>query len=439
MGEVYRAKDTRLHRVVAIKILPEHVSNSPKLRDRFEREGRAISISEGRARPESLGIQADGDFALRINLRQPNAYFLKLIGMPHFAPVPRHVVEGSDSSWARPGRMVSSGPFLLHEWRPDDKIVLRRNPCYYNAGCVQLEEILFLPITDGVTSVNLYKTGEAHAMHGRAVPPLWIPALRGRKDFHTTPALRSLFYAFNTTKPPFDNRLARNAFNLATDKDEIVRFLGGGQRRAHGVIPPFAGYEGIRTLPIMAGGRSYDVLSHDPAAARELLGLAGISKLAFDLTFPNRPRSKEIAEILQQQWRTTLNAEVKLFAKDWNAWIRTALSLDYNGVIESGVGADYADPNTFFEFFTGRADGSGWNDSEFNRMIDAANAIADPVSRMEKLAACEEHLFRAMPVLPLFFDSYSYLQKPYVRGMTPNSLDVPQFRSTWIDTNWRLQ
>jgi serine/threonine protein kinase len=43
MGEVYRAKDTRLHRIVAIKILPEHLSNNQKFRERFEREARAIS------------------------------------------------------------------------------------------------------------------------------------------------------------------------------------------------------------------------------------------------------------------------------------------------------------------------------------------------------------------------------------------------------------
>jgi serine/threonine protein kinase len=43
MGEVYRAKDTRLDRVVAIKILPEHRSNSPQIRERFEREACAIS------------------------------------------------------------------------------------------------------------------------------------------------------------------------------------------------------------------------------------------------------------------------------------------------------------------------------------------------------------------------------------------------------------
>jgi len=43
MGEVYRAKDTRLDRIVAIKVLPEDLSSNPQLRERFEREARAIS------------------------------------------------------------------------------------------------------------------------------------------------------------------------------------------------------------------------------------------------------------------------------------------------------------------------------------------------------------------------------------------------------------
>ncbi len=43
MGEVYRAKDTRLDRTVAIKELPPEVSNRPDMRQRFEREARAIS------------------------------------------------------------------------------------------------------------------------------------------------------------------------------------------------------------------------------------------------------------------------------------------------------------------------------------------------------------------------------------------------------------
>src|SRR5467141_4628747 len=43
MGEVYRARDTRLDRTVAIKILPPHLSEDPILRQRFEREAKAIS------------------------------------------------------------------------------------------------------------------------------------------------------------------------------------------------------------------------------------------------------------------------------------------------------------------------------------------------------------------------------------------------------------
>jgi serine/threonine protein kinase len=43
MGEVYRARDTRLDRVVAVKVLASHLSSSPELKQRMEREARAIS------------------------------------------------------------------------------------------------------------------------------------------------------------------------------------------------------------------------------------------------------------------------------------------------------------------------------------------------------------------------------------------------------------
>jgi oligopeptide transport system substrate-binding protein len=396
----------------------------------------AREINEGKAKPETLGAVADGPYTLRVTLKAPAVHFFKLATLEVLAPAPRHAVESHGRSWTRPGLMTSCGPFLLHEWKPYERLVLRKNPRYHAASRVHLEEIRFLPIVDGATGVNLYKTGDLYTMHGRAVPPLWIPALRGRKDFSTTPAYRSFFYAFNTTKPPFDNVLLRYAFQMATDTQAIAQFLQGGQTPARTVIPLFGGYPGIHSLLVEAGGRVWDVLSHDPPAARELLRMAKAEGLAVDLTFPDRTRSKEIAEILQSQWQANLGVRVNLIMVQWNVWVQMS-PVSYRGIIESGVGAEYADPNGIFDLFTGRIDGSGWVDAGFDQLIEAANSELDTTIRMRKLAACEERLLRAMPVLPLFFDSYCYLEKPYVRGMTKNVLGVPQFKTAWIDTNWR--
>jgi len=67
------------------------------------------------------------------------------------------------------------------------------------------------------------------------------------------------------------------------------------------------------------------------------------------------------------------------------------------------------------------------------------SSLDDNAPHMRRLVESEERLQRAIPVLPLFFDSYSYLQKPYVRGLTPNVLDTPSFKDVWIDTSWRPQ
>src|SRR5258708_40105381 len=76
------------------------------------------------------------------------------------------------------------------------------------------------------------------------------------------------YIAFNTEKKPFDNKLVRQALNLATNKEAILKavYLGNGQM-AKNPIPPI----------LWSYNNSIKDYPYDPAKAKELLSQAGLA------------------------------------------------------------------------------------------------------------------------------------------------------------------
>ncbi|HWP43541.1 MAG TPA: peptide ABC transporter substrate-binding protein [Blastocatellia bacterium] len=425
----------------------KEIQNDARLRSLAAR-GQVIRFT-----PEDLAVRALDDFTFQVDMRAPTAFFVKMQAHAIFFPVPRHAIEaaaarGMESSWTRPEHMVTSGAFTLREWKPYDKIVLAKNPNYFEADLVALDEITVLPINDNTTSVNLYKAGEVDAMSANAIPQPFIPVLRrDKRDFHITPSLGTYFYLINTKKPPFDNLLLRYALNMATDKEAITEFLGAGQTPAATLVPPIEGYRSPSSLEVSVGGKTLDILSYDPAAARELLAKAGFPngvgpdgrRLRVEIMFNTLEAHKQIAEIVQQQWRRNLNIEVTLVNQEWKVYLETLDNLHYAGVARRGWIGDYVDPNTFLDLFvTGSVNnGSGWTDPRYDRLLKEANATTDPEERARLLTECEEYLLKAMPFVPIYTYSWFYLRKPYVRGMEANLRDEHPFKYVWIDPSWR--
>src|SRR5689334_15875398 len=118
----------------------------------------------------------------QVDLEAPAAHFLILCYTALTLPTPQHAIQGarrrgSESSWTAPGSMVSSGPFLLKHSRPYDCTVVCKNPRYFDAALVGVEEIEFVA-ADGATVVNLFRAGEADSMDGRVLPLQLVPDLR---------------------------------------------------------------------------------------------------------------------------------------------------------------------------------------------------------------------------------------------------------------------
>src|SRR5262249_44128689 len=87
-----------------------------------------------------VGVAAADAHTLVLTLEHPSPRLLALVASGSWLPVHAATVEQfgntRDSAWTRPGNFVGNGPFILTEWEHNQRIVVRKNLRYYNAGHV---------------------------------------------------------------------------------------------------------------------------------------------------------------------------------------------------------------------------------------------------------------------------------------------------------------
>ena len=389
-------------------------------------------------KPEDLGVEAVDKYTLRLYLKQQAPFFLGLLAHQLFRLVPRKVVEQWGEQWTQPEHIVTCGPFKLKTWVPYDKIVLERDPMYWDTKTVKLDELHFFPIIDNASVMNLYKVGELDAVYNHAVPNPWLHVLKQKKDYMDRAEAAIDYLIMNTTKPPLDNPKVRRAFNLSIDKVAYANW-----RR---IVKPltaftpegmFAGYPQPKGAPF------------NPAEGRRLLGEAGYPVVhnadgsfscpkfpvdQVEFIYNSQSANKSVAEWMQAQWKQNLGVTVGLRAMEWKTFLDQRDKLEYKGFARGAFGADYMDPYTFLSlFYTDGESGTGWEDPKYIAMLDEANRTLDHKKRYELLAKAEAYMLEHQPIIPIDTPSVNWLKKPYVKGMYPNPGSLFAWKYIYIE------
>ena len=334
----------------------------------------AEDVNVGKRSPRDLGVRAVDDFTLQVDLQSPMPFFLQLITQYWFSPVPRQAIEaalrwGDESSWTEPDLIVVSGAFTLQRWQRYENITALKNPLYYGADVVAIDKLVFMPVADGTTAMNLYRSGVAAVMPGFRFPPIFTPVVAHKKDFHAHPAFGTVSPTISTRRPPFDRVLLRYALNMATEKQAFCDFLGGGRVPAYSLVPPVPGYPRRDSLHVDVDGSSVDILSFNVEAARALLAKAGFrpqpngnAALEIPYHFPALPEARPKGEILQQQWLRNLGIRLNLVVREFRLHWKMVLDGDYTGVANFAFLPLYFDPNPFLDPFltAGPGNPTGW-------------------------------------------------------------------------------
>lgn len=381
-----------------------------------------------------VGVKAVDDQTLEITLAQPAPYLAAAATLPAWFPAHQTSIEklgpfdDRAAKWTRPENMVCNGPFLLKEWSPGSRVVVDRNPNYWDAKRVRLTRIMFFPIENASTQEAAFRAGQLHVTSD--VPLSRIAFYRRNQPgiLRIDPFLDTAFLRFNTVRKPFADPRVRQALARALDRTALVRDVTlGGQQPAHCLTPPgMPGYTARTSIP------------DDFAGARRLLAEAGYPGgrgfPRVEIQFTTLELNQRLLEAVQQMWRRELGIEVSLANKEQRVWLSDERLRNYDISYAHWIG-DYVDPGTYLELFLtdGGNNSTGWSSPEYDRLVAAGSSALDPSRRVELYQQAEALLLDDAPIAPVFFGTRVFLCHPAVRNWRPALLGLHQYKDVYLE------
>ena len=384
---------------------------------------------------QQVGIRVRDERTLEVTLAEPTPYFLQLLDHHSYYPVHRTTIEAYGDAtdrytkWARPGNIVTNGPFEMTEWKLNRRIRVERNPHYWDAENVRLNGVVFYPTENVGNEERVFRAGHLHKTND--IPLDKIPGYRDVGDgvARVAPYLGTYFYRFNTEREPLDDSRVRRALAMSVDLALIAKQV------MHGIVEPAYAF----TPPGIYGYQPPQLFDFDPDQARKLLSEAGFPNgegfPKLELLYNSHESHRKIAEAIQQMWRSELNIDIELVNQEWKVYLDSVNQSNYD-IARAGWIGDYVDPNNFIDMFLtdGGNNRTGWSDPEYDRMVQRdIPRLSSRDERNSGFFAAETRLMEAMPIMPIYTYSVKYLVDPSVKGMPVNVLDHFSFKSIYLE------
>jgi ABC-type transport system substrate-binding protein len=365
---------------------------------------------------------------LDIRLARPNAAFAYVMAMPFTTPQRAdHVTRAGDQLRREP---LGCGPFVVERWDEGQRLVLRRNPRYFDLARIHLDAIEFRENIPRDTQFLMFERGELDAVD-RLAPPdyLWVIAQPEWQPYvYRVQQMNAYGARMNVRVKPFDDRRVRQALNYALDKQHAIKLLQGAAVAAHGILPP-----GI-------AGRD-DALPpypHDPARAKALLAEAGYPN-GFDVDYAiiNDDEAERLAGSLQADL-AAVGVRVHLVEMAYGTYATALTADDGPPFAQVGWVADYADPGSFFDpSLHSRAIGgtnySFYANPELDELLDAARGEPDPAKRDAAYRSAERIVREDAPWIWSYHQLTTEVVQPYVKSYAPHPIWARDYTAAWLD------
>lgn len=382
----------------------------------------AQKINEGKMPVNKLGAKALDKYTVQIKLNKPLPYFNQMLAFGTYMPQNEKVAKKYGKQYGTTAdKAVYNGPFELTDWKVEDKILMKKNPKYWDKKAVKLDKINFKILKDQQAGASLYDTG--------SVDNTGITSEQVDK-YKDSPALFKRLKAFTfflkmneKEQPEFKNKDMRYAIAQSIDKKAYVdNVLGDGSK-------PFDGFTSKKT-DILPDGKDYadlvkSPLKYNKSEAKTHLDKAkkalGKDQFTFTLNTEDTPSSKISAQFIKSQIEKNLpGVTVNIKQLPFKQRVTAELTMNYSMSL-SGWVPDYPDPMTYLDTMTtGNAqNNTGWGSKKYDNMLKEANGplLKKPNERINELKDAEEFMLSEAPVAPIYQQGAASLRNPQLKGI----------------------
>jgi ABC-type transport system substrate-binding protein len=251
--------------------------------------------------------------------------------------------------------MRGTGAWRLKEFSPDSRAVFQKNPDWYDAGKVYLDELVYHVVPEYATQLAQFRSGNLATIDFTRTQE---DIMAANDEFDRTPFWLRFGYVPGS---PFRDERVRRAASMVIDRDLYVETFGNvDQFRLAGLEAPTAWHTCFGAGEVTwldpkdekAFGESAKWFKHDPAESKKLLTAAGITTpLATQMTLSGSPAENTLArpaEVLVGMWNDSGLFNFKFNYVDLNSVFRPQFHWNYGqheGISIGGGGADYPDPD----------------------------------------------------------------------------------------------
>jgi len=368
----------------------------------------AKAYNNGKAKASDLGIKAINEKILEVTLEAPTPYFIQLTAFPNLFPLREDVVKSSGSSYGQdPSKLVYNGPFKVEQWVKGSKIVLKKNPKFWDAKNYYLDTVVLQVIQEENTRMQMFsrKQVDTTSARGEYLKKFQNEAKKGAYKVISgyDKGENYIFFNYKDKNRLFTNRNVRLAFSLAIDREKLCKYVFQRFYPAYGWTP----------YNILIGNKPYRNLVSEPLkvekakypndAALKALFQRGLKELGINpnskitVTFLSSGTdsfSRTIAEFYQNEWQKKLGVIVKIDAvSDFGTFLGKIDKGEFQ-IGSMAWNADYNDPMTFFDMWLSNSGNNSakYSSKKYDELIKKISLEPDNNKRLAMFKEAEKLL-----------------------------------------------